>query len=442
MKEENFNNSQNQFQRDDEIDLIELFKVLWNNKTLIILWTFGATLLTAIYLLLTTPQFKATALVEVGYYLDQDKITRLEDSSRIVEGLKFKYIDLEKNLLDKNATVQNIGVVKNDRNFFTIEVMAKNNDLAVDKINQIVNSAANNTGNILNSYIQKQDIELSNVDREINFLKNNTIKTVSDQIDYIKNVTVGLLDKNIDYIVNSQLPKIDKKIEYIRDNILVTTKSNLADLEKSLKIKENEIKQKQEILTNYETLTQSSANLNENIEDESETLKIVLAKQDILNSKNALINEIAALNAQFQDLVSKKSDYESKIYTIEVTDLAELEDKRDKLEQVDLDKLRADRDTIFTTRLPELERRLINLQSEELNKLLDRRALVELKLKPTSYKNTSLVSDIVVSQSAAKPKKKIILIVGFMIGFMGSIFFVFIKDAVEKYKKESKNLKL
>lgn len=437
MQEKNVNSQAKICQNDDEIDLIELFKVLWKNKIFIIAFTFIVTILAGLYLFIASPWYKATALVEVGYYLNQDKITRLEDSSRIVESLKFKYIDLEKNLLDKNVTVSNISVVKNDRNFFTIEVLARSNELAKEKIQAIVASAAKNTGNVLNNYLQKQDIDLANVNREINFLQNNTIKTVSDQIAYIKNVTVGLIDTNIAYITKFQIPRIEEKISYIKNDVLQKTKDNLAALDKTLKVKEEEIQEKQKVLASYESLIQNSEVLDENA-DNNKTLKIILAKQDLLNAKNALLNEISSLNTQFQDLVSKKSDYESKIYSIEVTDLSALENQKDKLEQVDLEKLRADKDTIFTTRLPELERRLTSLQSEELNKLLDKRALVELRLKESSYKNTGLVSDIMLSESAAKPKKKLVLAVAFMAGFMLAVFIVFVKDAVEKYKKEEK----
>lgn len=54
---------QNYYQ-EDEIDLKELFKILWAKKILIISLTFAITLVAGIYAFNKTPIYEATALVE------------------------------------------------------------------------------------------------------------------------------------------------------------------------------------------------------------------------------------------------------------------------------------------------------------------------------------------------------------------------------------------
>ena len=56
------------FYQEDEIDLKELFKILWAKKILIISITFIITLLAGIYAFNKTPIYEATALVEIGSY--------------------------------------------------------------------------------------------------------------------------------------------------------------------------------------------------------------------------------------------------------------------------------------------------------------------------------------------------------------------------------------
>ena len=56
------------FYQEDEIDLKELFKILWAKKILIISLTFAITLLAGIYAFNKTPIYQATALIEIGSY--------------------------------------------------------------------------------------------------------------------------------------------------------------------------------------------------------------------------------------------------------------------------------------------------------------------------------------------------------------------------------------
>jgi hypothetical protein len=87
-----------------------------------------------------------------------------------------------------------------------------------------------------------------------------------------------------------------------------------------------------------------------------------------------------------------------------------------------------------------LQRELVNLQTEELNKLLDQRSLVELALKPYNHQNTQIVSDIVISNKPVKPKKASIVVITFLSSLILSAFGVLLYDTIrgriDKEKRE------
>ena len=93
--------------------------------------------------------------------------------------------------------------------------------------------------------------------------------------------------------------------------------------------------------------------------------------------------------------------------------------------------MQAEKDILVNDKLPSLQRELVNLQTEELNKLLDQRSLVELALKPYNHQNTQIVSDIVISNNPVKPKKTIIIATAFLSSLMLSVFGILVYDSIK-----------
>ncbi|OUT10682.1 hypothetical protein B9N62_09610 [Campylobacter concisus] len=98
---------------------------------------------------------------------------------------------------------------------------------------------------------------------------------------------------------------------------------------------------------------------------------------------------------------------------------------------VELENMQAEKDILVNDKLPSLQRELVNLQTEELNKLLDQRSLIELALEPYNYQNTQIVSDIVISNKPVKPKKVIIIAIAFLSGLILSVFGVLVYDSIK-----------
>ena len=68
--------------------------------------------------------------------------------------------------------------------------------------------------------------------------------------------------------------------------------------------------------------------------------------------------------------------------------------------------------------------------NEELANMIIRRNNLKTLLLPYNYKNTHIVNSILTDDKPVKPKKKLIVIVGFVTGFILSIFLVFMLEFI------------
>jgi hypothetical protein len=207
------NNNPNDYLQEDEIDLKEIFKLLINSKKLIIAITLLITTLGAIYAFQKAPEYKSTALIEIGkYYQDQDEQILIEPAKNLVQDLtiNFNYkqqvgvsIDSFENRLI-NITLTSSSSVKNK-----------------NLLNEIVRYIKNRHSLLQSNNTQKTENKLT-----------NKIKSLNDQIEYINNT---LLTQNEDEILrisnqietlNNELPSLDSKIESLNE-VIVADQDNL-----------------------------------------------------------------------------------------------------------------------------------------------------------------------------------------------------------------------
>ena len=102
--------------QDEEIDLFKLGKKYWDIK----LTTGAASLATGLYAFVATPLYKATALVETGYYKnDNGEEILIANNADNVQKLTIKYIDLLKGVESLNYNVEKISELKIIKSFLT-----------------------------------------------------------------------------------------------------------------------------------------------------------------------------------------------------------------------------------------------------------------------------------------------------------------------------------
>jgi len=92
-----------------------------------------------------------------------------------------------------------------------------------------------------------------------------------------------------------------------------------------------------------------------------------------------------------------------------------------------------------------LEKSIIKLKVQKnrlltsgINQLIERKNILESMLLPYNYKNSEVVGKIITNDYPIKPKKKLIVVVAFVTGFILSIFLVFFLEFIRSMKEESK----
>lgn len=364
------------------------------------------------YAFAATPWYKVVTLVETGYYKnDNGEEVLVANTSEIVQKLTIQYVDLLKDVEGLECRVQKISEEKNNKKFLNIEVVAVSNDIAKEQINKIVGDLAGEHRDILNAYLEIKRVQLANIDRQINFLKNNVIIEKQQQIEYVKNI---------------QIPRIDRQIAYMREVVISEAERNIAVIDSiNIPSVETNIALNKQRLKAYEAKLEE-LQTNKNIKIGENLILKQMLEQGFYSQITNLEQGIISLEQQREVLLTQTRP--------------NAQDRLDKLNSVELENMQAERDTIINDKLPTLQRELANLQTEELNKLLDQRNIVELSLNPYNYQNTQIVSDIVMSKNPVKPKKAIIIAIAFLSSLMLSIFGVLVYDSVKSRINKEKEI--
>ncbi|MEW6551031.1 MAG: Wzz/FepE/Etk N-terminal domain-containing protein [Campylobacterota bacterium] len=190
--------------QEDEIDLKELFKTLWDNKKFITIFTSVVTLASILYALVVTPMYEVRALVEIGNYkLDNNNTVVLDNAPQLEKKLSTIFIDMLKSNRDKEYIISAITVPKGMTNFLEIKSEAKSNDEAIKGIDKVLAFVQEEHQKTLDDVKQKREFELHNIDL---------------QIADIKEKKVNLLDKKID-LQKQNLEDLQKQLKLVDSNL-------------------------------------------------------------------------------------------------------------------------------------------------------------------------------------------------------------------------------
>ena len=298
------------------------------HKWMIALITIIVTIGTIVYVLLKTPLYEATAVIEMGEYRlynsKVEKVSRVEkvfvdNSSQLSRELNVLYIQMVENIKDRKSEITSITVPKNKNHFIEIKSLAVSNTLAKEEIAKVL------------SYIQKKHQDILDDVKERRELK-------------IKNINLKI--KNIE---TKQIKLLDKKIIY--------AKADLSQFEDTLKqIRKNNYHQGDKV--------------------EAVTMLTLIEKYNM----NTYI-----------------SNQRDKVFN--------MRERRNKLDTVDLPKL------------------------------IEEKVLLESMLLPHSNKNTHIIGEIIINDNPVKPKKKLIVVVASITGFLLSIFIVFFLEFIQGTKR-------
>ena len=306
--------------QEDEIDLREIFKSIFERKYFILIFTLIITILAIIYVNIKTPIYEAKAVIEIGSYkTESDEVRVVDNLNEFSKKLSTIFIDLRKDDIEKESEITNISISKGMKNYIEISSQAISNDLALKEIEAVLSFTKDEHGKFLNDIKEKNKIQISNID--------NSVKNLQEQI------------------VN-----IDRKIELYEKNVI-----NL----------EEQMKFVLESLKNINSLDPS----------------IVALK---LMEKRDISNDIISNKSQLFDLMIKKE----------------------------------------------------SISNLEINKLIERKKILESLTLDYNIKNSDIVGKIQINDYPVKPKKTLVVVVSFVTGFILSIFIIFFMQFIQGLKKE------
>ena len=177
------NTPEQNYYQEDEIDLKELFGILWAKKILIISITLVFTLLAGIYAFNKTPIYEGTALVEIGNYKNNNNNVLVDSVPELVKKLNLLFIDLLKNEKDREATITSISTVKGTSSFINIKSESTSNKLASNEINKIITYIQNKHQTELENILNNRKSKITSIDRQINTIKNKQLELLSNKND-------------------------------------------------------------------------------------------------------------------------------------------------------------------------------------------------------------------------------------------------------------------
>ncbi|WP_151949610.1 Wzz/FepE/Etk N-terminal domain-containing protein [Aliarcobacter butzleri] len=289
---------QNQkYLQEDEIDLRELFKTLWKYKIFILVFTFVITILSIIYVSLKTPTYQVTALVELGSYKtesDQDII--IDNADNLSKKLTTIFIDLKKNLENKNFEITKIVTVKGMKNFIEISSEASSNTQAIEGLNEVIEHIKSEHSKLLDDVKEKNEFQLKNISLSIKNIEEDKLVNIEKKIELYQQNILNLEEQMVSVTETlKNINKLDPAISALKlmekrdiSNAIILNKSNLYDLieekENLINIEINKLLYRKKIL---ETLS-----LPHNLKN-SEVVGSILVNEHPIKPKKSLIVIVA-----------------------------------------------------------------------------------------------------------------------------------------------------
>ncbi len=398
MIKENNNN----YVEEDEIDLKELFKTIWDKKFFIIIFTIIITIIAGIYAYTKTPIYEVKSYIELGYINKEsiENIDSLEQKTKVI----FLVNDRknEENSFEKGI-VSSINQVKGVKNFLEIKTEALTNEAAIARNKDVLKFIQELSAEKLKEHEFILNNSILNTQREIDFINNIEMKNISSQIKILKEQEIISIDNQINLLKSQEIPILEKNIEF-----LINTK---------IKSLEDKIDYYSISLEKYVSEVNK---LNKNITRVDNTSSIIVSIQ-ILNYQNLITN------AQNQ--------------------IRDLELQVEIIRNETIPKLKYNLENIITIQIKDLENKKANVSNDTIRKLEDKINIeLQTKISQLSEKvdikklqnseqniaNAKLIGEYIVKNYPVKPKKSLIIVISFVTGFILSIFLTFFLHFIRK----------
>lgn len=417
---------------DDEIDLRELLATIMKKKLFIISFTALITTIGGAWAFLSTPIYEVKSNLQIGFIGDEliAEPNTLIKTVNVVFNVEDKVVSNEEFVSEVTSISQN----KNLNNFVEINARGISNEEALKKNKEVVDFIKNKYKSNYDQFITNTMYNIKSLERQITDLDKLQSLDIKRQIDLVKNQEIVKIDTEINRLKEQKIKNIRKKIELLNTQDIVKI-NNKIEFFQNVKLKSLQEK----IKFNTEKLNEYTKEVNE-IYKESQSTKdktsLTILSLQILNYQNLI------LNSQ-NNIENLKLDIEK----IVREDIANLQREKKTIEDVTIKNLMLEIDNINNIEVAELERKKANLKKDTLRRLeyklnielpnkkieLEEKMAEHIFHKSQEYaQNSSVVGDYIIYDYPVKPKKLLILVLSFLIGFMLSIFIVLFLNFIQK----------
>ena len=348
--------------------------------------------------------------------------------------------------------------IENLNNFEKVNILNEINKIKTQEIKQIDEEIERlKTQDIakLNEEIEKiKQQDLKKIDEKINLLITQDIAKLNEEIEKIKQQDLKKIDEKINLLKTQDVPRIENQIKFLLENKIQQIDSKISfNQENLIKYNENVKKIYSETkntdnttlltvsslqMTNYQNLILNAQNKIEDLKLEKKTIieetipELKLKKENILN---ITIND---LEIQKENTINfKLKNLKTNIDNINNIEIVNLKREKENIINFKLKNLNNQIDNINDMTITNLERNKLNISSDKIRKLeykynvdLPSKELklkekirqLEFKISDENIQNSVVLGDYLLSDYPTKPKKKLIVVVGFTTALIVSIF--------------------
>ena len=281
---------------EDEIDLKELFKTIWNKRVFILVFTAVVTGLAIAFAYTRTAIYEVKSIVRIGYINSElvEKANTLEIKLRTIFA-----VDNEQEITNDEGIVTNISVIKKVDNFLEITTQAFSNDKAIEKNKEVIEFLQNDYKYIVDEYILNVNLNIKNLEEQIKYVENVTKVEKLSQIDFLNNVDLVSIENRLKF-------NQEKLLQYQENINEISKRRSSNDTQNMLSAME---------ILNYQNLILNLQNQIENLNKEKQNIiseKIPSLKRnlefDIKNKLDSLNDKIELEKLKLANKIAKNSE--------------------------------------------------------------------------------------------------------------------------------------
>lgn len=184
--EKHMNNNYSNIQ-EDEIDLRELFKTLMKRKKFIMLFTAVVTVAALIYAYTAPKVYEAVAIVKIGEYkLANNTKVVIADASELSKELEILFIDILKNEKERDAEIENISLLKQQKNFLEISALGSSNEAITCEVKKVIDYIQIHHKKKLDDVLRLNETNVKQLEGKLELLKNKTLPSIEEKIERYK----------------------------------------------------------------------------------------------------------------------------------------------------------------------------------------------------------------------------------------------------------------